>query len=166
MKLIDIAPLETWARIENEAFEKFGLQSSVFNVDGVRITDTKNWSNRICPAIKATDKGQTFICATAHMNLANQARQTKKPVIEECDAGLAKIVIPIFVGDEFVGAAGGCGMLLDDGEVDAFAINKIVEMAEDKVTEFSEGVPVITTETAQAVCRYFTEKIKDLVEAL
>jgi len=105
MKLTDIAPLETWARIENESFEKFGMQSSVFNVDGVRITDTKNWSNQLCPEIKSTDKGQTFICATAHMNMANQARETRKPVIEECDAGLGKIVVPIFVGDEFVGTA-------------------------------------------------------------
>ena len=163
MKLTDIAPLETWARIENESFEKFGMQSSVFNVDGVRITDTKNWSNRLCPEIKATDKGQTFICATAHMNMANEARQTRKPVIEECDAGLGKIVVPIFVGDEFVGAAGGCGLLLQDGEVDAFAVNKIVELAEDRVADLSGGIPVITNETAEALCRFFTEKIEDLV---
>jgi len=165
MKLTDIAPLETWARIENESFEKFGMQSSVFNVDGVRITDTKNWSNRLCPEIKSTDKGQSFICATAHMNMANQARQTRKPVIEECDAGLGKIVVPIFVGDELVGTAGGCGLLLQDGEVDAFAVNKIVELDEDRVADLSDGIPAITAETAETICSFFTEKIKDLVES-
>lgn len=165
MDLTDIAPLEAWARIENEAFEKFKMQSSVFDVDGIRITDTKNWSNRICPAIKATDKGQTFICATAHMNMANEARDTRKPVIEECDAGLMKIVVPIFVGDEFLGAAGGCGLLLDDGEVDAFAVYKIVEIEEEKVAELSEGIPAITTETAEAICRFFTEEINALIKA-
>lgn len=41
MELTDIAPLEAWAQIENESFEKFNLQSSVFNADGIRITDTK-----------------------------------------------------------------------------------------------------------------------------
>jgi len=163
MKLTDIAPLETWARIENESFEKFGMQSSVFNVDGVRITDTKNWSNRLCPEIKSTDKGQSFICATAHMNMANQARETRKPVIEECDAGLMKIVVPIFAGDEFVGAAGGCGLLLEDGEVDAFAVNKIVELDEARIADLSGGIPAITHETAEAICRFFTEKIEDLV---
>ena len=164
MELTEIAPLEVWARIENESFEKFGMQSSVFNVDGVRITDTKNWSNQLCPAIKATDKGQSFICATAHMNMANQARQTRKPVIDECDAGLAKIVVPIFVGDEFVGAAGGCGLLLDDGEVDSFAVNKIVEIEEDRVAALSAGIPAITSETAEAICHFFTDKIDDLVK--
>ena len=164
MDLTDIASLDTWARIENEAFEKFGLQSSVFNVNGVRITDTKNWANPLCPAIKAIDKGQTFICATAHMNMANEARQTRKPVIAECDAGLAKIVVPIFAGDEFIGAAGGCGLLLDDGEVDAFAVNKIVEMEEDRVTALSAGIPAITSETAEEIGRFFTQKIAALVK--
>lgn len=71
--------------------------------------------------------------------------------------------MPIFVGDEFVGTAGGCGLLLQDGEVDTFAVNKIVELAEDRVTELSEGIPAITAETGEAICRFFTEKIEDLV---
>jgi len=164
MDLTDIAPLDTWARIENEAFEKFGLQSSVFNADGIRITDTKNWANSLCPAIKAIDKGQTFICATAHMNMAHQAQQTRKPVIEECDAGLVKIVVPIFAGDDFIGAAGGCGLLLDDGEVDSFAVNKIVEMEEDRVAALSAGIPAITSETAEEIGRFFAEKIDTLLK--
>ena len=59
-------------------------KSNVFNTDGIRITNNKVWVNRLCPAIKATDKGQSFICAVAHMNLANQAREEHRPVIEEC----------------------------------------------------------------------------------
>ena len=164
MELTDIAPLDEWARIENEAFEEFGMQSSVFNVDGVRITATQNWSNRICPAIKAIDKGQTFICATAHMNMANEAKQSRKPVIEECDAGLLKIVVPIFAGDTFVGVAGGCGILIEDGEVDSFAVNKIVGMEEGTVVELSEGVPVITPQTAEAIGNFFTAQINHLVQ--
>jgi len=164
MNLSDIAPLETWARIENEAYEKFNLQSSVFNVNGMRITDTKNWSNRICPEIKSTDKGQSFICATAHMNMANQARRTLQPVVAECDAGLVKIVVPIFVGAEFVGTAGGCGVLLDGGEVDAFAVHKIAGMDEEQVTAFSEGVPVFNKEKVKAINRFFIESISALVE--
>jgi hypothetical protein len=58
MELTDLAPLEAWAQIEKESFKKFNLQSSVFNTDGIRITETKNWANKICPEIKSTDKGQ------------------------------------------------------------------------------------------------------------
>ncbi len=163
MKLSDIAPLESWAQIEKESFEKFNLQSSVFNPDGIRITDTSKWANRICPEIKSTDKGQSFICATAHMNMANQARRTRELVIEECDAGLVKIVVPIFIDDEYLGAAGGCGLLLDDGEVDSFAVNKITEISEARIKKLSDGVPVITAQTANSAGEFFMEKINAIV---
>lgn len=124
MELTDLLPLEKWTQIENEIHRHSGLESNVFNTDGIRITDNKVWVNRLCPAIKATDKGQSFICAVAHMNLANQAKEEKRPVIEECDAGLMKIVVPIFVDGHFIGAVGACGLLPADGEVDSFLVNK------------------------------------------
>ncbi|THB75318.1 MAG: hypothetical protein D3926_20260 [Desulfobacteraceae bacterium] len=164
MKLTDIASLEEWAAIEQEAYEKFGLQSSVFNADGVRITDTKNWSNKVCPQIKATDKGQTFICATAHMNMSNEARETKAAVIEECDAGLAKIVLPIQVNGEYLGVAGGCGLLLTDGEVDSFAINKMTDIEEEKIESVSDGIPVMSEDTVQSVCEFLQAKVDALVK--
>jgi hypothetical protein len=77
VELTDLLPLEKWTQIENEIHQHSGLESNVFNTDGIRITDNKVWVNRLCPAIKATDKGQSFICAVAHMNLANQAKDEK-----------------------------------------------------------------------------------------
>ena len=163
MELTDIAPVETWAQIEKESFEKFNLQSSVFNTNGVRITGTNKWANRVCPEIKAIDKGQSFICATAHMNLANQAEQSKKPVIEECDAGMVKMVVPIFVEDQFIGTAGGCGLLLEDGEVDSFAINKITDIDEAHIEKLSENIAVITAQASDAACKFWVEKIDALI---
>ena len=96
MQLTNLLPLEKWSDHELDLVSRFHLQGSVFNTDGVRITTNKNWTNSLCPVIKSYDKGQTFICATAHMNLSNQARQTKKAIIEECDAGLLKLVVPMF----------------------------------------------------------------------
>ena len=121
--------MESWENIENGLFELFNLQGSVFNTDGIRITKTKNWSNRLCPVIKSLDKGQSFICAVAHMNMANQAKQTKKYVIEECDAGLLKLLVPIFFKDEYLGVIGGCGLLAEDGEIDTFAMEHLAVLS-------------------------------------
>ncbi|RPJ12664.1 MAG: hypothetical protein EHM30_12795, partial [Desulfobacteraceae bacterium] len=111
MTLTDIAPLEKWIELEKEIYRRSGLNSNVFDINGIRISDFQKWPNNLCPAIKATDKGQSFICAVAHMNIAAQAKQTGEAVIEECDAGLFKVVYPIFVKGEFLGALGGCGLL-------------------------------------------------------
>jgi ligand-binding sensor protein len=163
MKLTDIAPMETWVELEKEIHKRTGLDANVFNPDGYRISDIKNWANRLCPVIKATDKGQSFICAPAHMNIAAEAARTKQPAIEECDAGLIKLVVPIFVNDEFVGAVGACGFLLDEGEVDSFLVNKMTDIDEDKVERLSEEIESITTDNAASLGKYITEEIQIIV---
>ena len=67
MKLTDIAPLNRWLALEQKINERSGLNASVFNVEGVRLTDFKRWANKLCPLIKADEKGQNYICAAAHI---------------------------------------------------------------------------------------------------
>ncbi len=163
MELTDLLPLEKWTQIENEIHEQSGLESNVFNTDGIRITDNKVWVNRLCPAIKATDKGQSFICAVAHMNLANQAKNEKRPVIEACDAGLMKIVVPIFVDGDYIGAVGACGLLPAGGEVDSFLVNKMTDIDEADVEALCEDLAVIEKNSAEEVAQFIWEKIEAVV---
>ena len=163
MELTQILPLEEWKKLETELFEKFHLQGSVFNTQGIRITDTKNWSNPLCPEIKALDKGQNFICAVAHMNMSNQAESGNDVVVEECDAGLLKIVAPIFYKNEFLGVFGGCGLLAEDGEADEFAINKITDMDEEKIATLSKDIPKMSDQGLKDVVVYLKEKIMAVV---
>jgi ligand-binding sensor protein len=165
MKLTDIAPKETWVELEEEINKRSGLDANVFNVEGYRISECKNWANKLCPSIKATDKGQSFICAPAHMNIAAQAMRTKKTVIEECDAGLVKMVVPVFVADDFVGAIGACGFLLDDGEIDTFLINKMTGIDEEEIERLSEGIPAITTAEAESLSNFITGRVEEIISS-
>ena len=115
MKLTDILPVEIWRAIENEANEKFELNASVFDADGKRITGEARRANRLCPAIAATKDGQTNICARAHQDIVSRVRRDGVPVVGECDAGMVKILVPITVDGEFLGAFGGCGRPLELG---------------------------------------------------
>jgi len=163
MKLTDLAPLDKWIELEENIHQKSGLDVNVFDIKGYRISDFKNWANRLCPEIKATDKGQSFICAPAHMNIANQAMRSRQPAVEECDAGMLKLVVPIFLSGEYIGAVGACGFLLDEGEVDSFLVNKMTDISEDRVEKLAEGISVITTEKAENLARYITALLKAVV---
>ncbi len=163
MELVDICSLERWATLEDDIYERSGLNPAVYDINGIRINPNLRWPNRLCPEIKAEPKGQSFVCATAHMNLANQAKQSGQPVIEECDAGLVKVVVPITVNGTFLGAAGGCGLLLDDGEVDTFLVNKIVGLDEERVAALSEGIPSLSMQEAEALCRFIQQRIEEIV---
>ncbi len=163
MKLTDIYPVEKWVELEQEIHDRFHLDSNVFNVDGVRISEFKAWVNKLCPAIKATDKGQSFICAVAHMNLAVMAKNSGKAVVEECDAGLVKIVIPIFMRETFLGAVGACGLLMDDGEVDSFLVNKITDIEEKKVENLSKDIGSISSNKIKELISFVEDKIDHIL---
>jgi ligand-binding sensor protein len=164
MQLTDILALEEWIKLEEAISEKFGIAANVFDINGIRITEFKNWVNRLCPVVKANPKGQSFICAVAHMNIATQAMKNKKPVTEECDAGLVKPVVPIFVGDEFLGAICGCGLLLEGGEVDAFLVHKITDIPEAEIESLSKDIQTITPEQVEALTQFMQRKIDKIIE--
>jgi ligand-binding sensor protein len=163
MKLTDLAPLDKWIALEEDIHQRSGLDVNAFDIKGYRISKFKKWANPLCPEIKATDKGQSFICAPAHMNIAAQAVRTKQPVIEECDAGMLKLVVPIFIKDEYVGAIGACGFLLDHGEVDHFLVNKMTDIAEDKVDRLADGIPIITADETEILIQYIVNQIAKIV---
>lgn len=163
MELTDLLPLDKWVELEKEIVGKSGLSASVFNVDGVRITDYKTWSNKLCPEIKGNAKGQTFICAAAHQNISTMAMQSRAPVIEECDAGLVKIVVPIFVGEEFLGGAGGCGLMGEEGEAETFLINQITGIDDAELAALAKDIGVIKDSDAEAVAEFIRKKIETIV---
>jgi len=163
MELTDLQTLDQWKAFEEEITDTFHLDANVFNTDGIRITDHKNWANELCPAIKATDRGQSFICAVAHMNIATLAKNRKLPVVEECDAGIMKMVIPIMVADEFVGAVGACGMVLEDGEVDPFLISKVTGIDYERAERLAETVQTIPAGRVEALKDFITGRIEKIL---
>jgi len=165
MKLTDIAPLERWMELENDINARSGMDANVFDTKGYRISPQKHWANELCPAIKDTDKGQSFICAPAHMNLAAQAARAGETVIEECDAGMIKLVVPIVADGEFIGAVGACGMRFEDSEVDAFLVNKMTDIDEDRVEFLAAGVPTITREAAEELGRYIRKRVEAILDS-
>jgi ligand-binding sensor protein len=96
--------------------------------------------------------------------MAVMAQNSRTPVIEECDAGLIKIVVPIFIRDEFIGAAGGCGLLMEDGEVDDFMINKTTELAEEKIAALAGSVATVTQQEAENLAAYIAGEIDRVVK--
>jgi len=165
MKLTDIAPLERWMELENDINARSGMDANVFDTKGYRISPQKHWANELCPAIKDTDKGQSFICAPAHMNLAAQAARAGETVIEECDAGMIKLVVPIVADGEFIGAVGACGMRFEDSEIDAFLVNKMTDIDEDKVESLAAGVPTITREATEELGRYIRKRVEAILDS-
>ena len=163
MKLTELLSIEKWIELEKAIAKKSGLNAGVYDINGIRITGYKAWQNNICPVINKDKRGQTFICAPAHQNLSIMAQKTRVGVAEECDAGIAKVVVPIFVDDEFLGTAGGCGLCKEDGEVEPFMVAKTLEMEEEAVEKLAEDIGTITENQIEELIAFIKEKIDEIV---
>ena len=164
MKLTEMLPVEDWMILEKDINERFGLNASVFDEDGIRITGVMKWANSLCPVVKASKRGQSYICAAAHQNIAGQAKQTRKPVVGECDAGLVKIAVPIFLNDQFLGVAGGCGKIINGSEVESFLINKITGMSEARIEALSKDIHRMEASSPHDIVQYVQQRIDKMVK--
>jgi ligand-binding sensor protein len=88
-------------------------------------------------------------------------------VIGECDAGLVKIVVPISVDGEFLGAFGGCGRPLEGGEeIDAFYISKVTGIPEAEVAAFGHDIPFIAERETAEVAAFLASRVQDVFKVL
>ena len=166
MKLVDIMSIERWIEVEKEINNRSGLNAAVYNTEGVRITDFKKWANRLCPTLRETEKGQKFICAVAHQNIDAQAIKNRQTIVDECDAGLMKFAVPIFVEDEFLGVAGGCGLLRNGGQVDAYLVHRTTDMGEETIEKLSEGIETIDNERLQSVIDFVEKEVTQVTDGI
>ena len=164
MKLVDIMPVEKWLGIEKEINKRSGFNAAVYDAQGMRITDFKKWANRLCPSIRDTEKGLQSICSVAHQNVAAQVLKTRETVIDECDAGLMKFAVPIFVDEEFMGVAGGCGKLRGNGQVDTYLVHRTADLDEKFVSELSGDIETIGEDRLESVISYVERKVDEIVE--
>ncbi len=163
MKLYDILPCEKWIDLEKEINRRSGLNAAVFDADGMRITDFKKWGNKLCPIVKANEKGQIFICSAAHQVVASKAMKTRQPVVEECDAGLIKLVVPMFVNNGFMGVVGGCGLLNEDGEVDTFLVHMTTDIDSEEIEGLADDITIITSNEIDSIIKYIKDQIDQIV---
>lgn len=164
MELSDLLTTEEWIRFEKEFSDRYHLNCTVYNTAGISITGRQNWCNRLCPEIKANKEALAAICAPGNQNFMAQARQTKTAVVDECDAGLLKIAVPIFVGDEFLGTAGGCGLLLEGGEVETFLVNKTTGLDEDEIAELCKDLDPITEAEARKAASVIESRLAEIIQ--
>ncbi len=68
-------------------------------------------------------------------------------------------LVPIFVGEEFLGVAGGCGLRFKNSRVDSFLIHKMTGIDIERIENLSRDIRVIADASVESVIKYIQEKI-------
>jgi predicted Fe-Mo cluster-binding NifX family protein len=164
MALTDILSMQGWVRFEKTLFDRFAINGAVYDRSGAGVTGKPRWCNRLCPQIKANPDSLAAICAPANQHLTARAQKTRKPAIGECDAGLIKICVPIFVNKEFMGTAGGCGLLPEGGKVETFLLAKTLGLSEARISGLCQGLGTITQKKTQEIKNFIETWVADRVD--
>ena len=162
MHLTQLLPIEGWAELEREWSARSGLTPAVYDLENKRLTAFANWANELCPALRQSPQALTGICAVAQQGLAAMARSTRRPVVEECDAGLVKIVAPVFVGDELIGTVSGCGRRYPESDMDFEYLAQSSGLTAEALREKAPSVAAITPEEAAELAAFLSSRIGEL----
>lgn len=163
MKPTDLQPADAWAALERELAERSGLTSVVFDAENNRVTDTVTWANELCPRIKGNPDSASQICAVAQQSMLAAAAKTGKPMVEECDAGMLKVVVPILIEGELVGSVSGCGRLDPASELETDYIAQATGQPPEEVATLARSIQPVTEEQAEAHAAYIIERLQQIV---
>ena len=166
MTLLDILAPERWAELERELHDLSGMNAAVFDAQGRRVTSFVSWANALCPVIKGHPAGLSAICACANQVVAAEAARSGQPVVEECDAGLAKIAVPVMVGGACLGTVGCCGLLLDNGRPDVEYVARTLGEDPQVVARLAGGLRSLNRRQAEHLAGCIEARVAEVVRGL
>ena len=98
-----------------------------------------------------------------NQNPLSESQGERETVVDECDAGLMKFPVPIFVADEFLGTAGGCGLLRNEEQVDTYLVHRTTDLAEKVVEDLSENIATIPNDRLESAISYLEKKVAEII---
>ena len=165
MILNDLMSDNECTELAAELFRIYGISSAVYDSTGTIVSGKPHWSNRLCPIIKGNPESLAAICAPSNQSFLKEVEQTGKPRIGECDAGFRKVCVPIIVDGQFLGAAGGCGLLCGNEDIETFFIGKLLKLKEEEIVELYRGTSVMTETEGSQMANFTEKRISDLIQA-
>ena len=164
MNLLDLLSEGQWNDFSREMHESYGISFGVSDTAGARVSSYANWCNRLCPRIKSDPQSLAAVCAVAANYFTEATRKSGEALIAECDLGLIKVAVPIVVGDEFMGTAGGCGFATERGEIETFMIEKLTGADEGEIKALVEDIAPMTEARAREMADDIARRIDAIVQ--
>jgi len=162
MRLIDLQSKEDWEKLQQELHDRFHFNADVMDQDGVRLAGTA-WGNDLCRAIRDDEQGLGAICKPAGQMFVHLMREGRAAFVEECDAGLVRISVPVIKDGELLGAVGGCGLVPEEGEVDEYMVEMSSGMDAETVSRLAGTVTSASVQRVSEIIDFIEAKVAELV---
>jgi ligand-binding sensor protein len=145
LSVYDVKNRETWQELLDKAQSAVGMPAALLDQNNA-ILQSSGERNELCLEIRSRKESLPVICGQSQKFMAETARTQKAPLVEICEGGLAKLVVPIFRDQNYLGCVTACGSVLPETEVETFLISKATGMGEDAVAAMGKKVPFVKKE--------------------
>ncbi len=155
----EIMSAEQWDEILEDLASR-SLMNVLLTDDEGGILRTCGRHNGLCERIRADDGARTAVCSQTNTAMLGLVRVTLQPVIEECEAGMLRLVIPVVRGGILVFQVTACGRLAHGGEIETFLLSKLLQMQEDDVVDLARSVNLVARKYVQSLGAEFFDRLQ------
>jgi ligand-binding sensor protein len=156
---LDLLPEQRWAELLRELSQELGMVATLVDSQGRILVHVGDYTD-VCIRVRNRPQSLTFVCGQTSQALMRQAQKRGEPVVDLCQIGLCKMIIPLFRENRLVGAVAACSRALAGEELDPFMVAQELGISEREAQELLSSAPQIQEEVVQEAARKWISRIR------
>jgi ligand-binding sensor protein len=158
---LDLLPQERWAELLRELSEELGMVATLVDSQGKILVHVGDYTD-VCIRVRNRPESLTFVCGQTSQALMKQAEKTGQPVVDLCQIGLCKMIIPLFREKVLLGAVAACSRALAGEDLDPFMVAQELGISEKEAEELLGSAPQIHEEKLWQAAGRWIDRIRNL----
>lgn len=155
---LDLLSRERWAELLRELSQELGMVATLVDRQGKILVHVGDYTD-VCIRVRKRPESLSFVCGQTSQVLMKQAQKAGQAVVDLCQIGLCKMIIPVFQEKVFLGAVAACSRALAGEELDPFMVAQELGISENEAQELLASAPQIQEEKLWEAARKWTARI-------
>ena len=151
MNVLELESKEHWEEVLHRVARETKMTVTLTDEKGNHILHTQGTRCPLCAKIRKSEESLTFICSQCNTVMLEEAKRVLRPIVDYCDAGLSRMVVPIVRDGRLIGQLTACGGAPEAEEMDLFLIAKQVGITETEVEALAASTPVVSEDEVRTI---------------
>ena len=152
MNPLDLRSQEEWTGLLARVAEETGMTATLTDDKGNHILEEQGQRTPLCLKIREKKASRTFICSQTNVAMLREVKRTLKPLIDECEAGLVRMVVPVCHEGVLIGQVTACGLVAkEEEEIDPFLIAEQVGLSEGEVEDLATLTSAVSRKNVESI---------------